>query len=656
MKKCLIAALVLLIPGLRAADIEIHRVIPSKIIYAPGETGSVKLTVANTTDTPQTAVAKFFTVWDLDSERSIGELEVTLSPQEVKTLVLPWKTGQETYGRSIRAEVWRGKEKLAQRSEFFNVTAQWWRVNQILGYGYWSDFGQEGRRRLMEYYHLPFKTYKFSRIGKDPAVEEIGPFMTYGNHSMLFASMPSAFGDQTPDLADDVVWYSGSGRYKFTNQIFKDKVKWARKWGTKLSMFTIDSLTGPAGFEIGRRHPEFIARDKHGAYVDRWYQPPSPIELAKDITVRMNGWYGLSPDFYNPDCVRFGADELAAGLRQFNWDGYYFDGLSTVYPHYSWDGSKRPAKGEDQETISARNMKTVRDVIRKEFPDTFLWYTSVNPAKFGQFEPSGNHGGLKARLEMLSDPKSGRLWEHQAAQIIDPNYFSHNWRCLYEAYLDQRNATRQEKNDFGRKLSSIVVSGSLNYTFFYTKMGENGKAKFMKTRDQWAWANHAASLMAASQMHLFGGGHSFRPIAQLMTRYSKFFWSDDLRIMDKTYRQFAVDTLREIWWEEAVYARETPTYTETIFNLINSPDEEKPHVNICHDPEIADDVEISLLNATSAEKIRAWAICPYGYEDPIKEPRCIEIKPKIVDREVVLEVPAFTYYSLVVVRKYKTTK
>jgi hypothetical protein len=254
---------------------------------------------------------------------------------------------------------------------------------------------------------------------------------------------------------------------------------------------------------------------------------------------------------------------------------------------------------------------------------------------------------------MLADSKAGRLWEHQSAQITDPNYFSHNWRCLFEAYLDQRDGTRQEKNDFGKKLSDIVVSGGLHYSNFYLKMGDNGKAEFLKTRNQWAWANHAISLMAATQMHFFGGGYAFRPISQLMTRYSKFFWDEDLKIVDKTYRKFAVDSLREIWWEEVVYTRETPEYTEYIFNLVNSPDVEKPHMFIYNDPEVADDVEIAMLKFNSTDGIKAWAMSPYDYQAAVKEPKHSEIKPKLVDGEVVLEVPEFTYFSLVVVRKYK---
>ena len=74
---------------------------------------------------------------------------------------------------------------------------------------------------------------------------------------------------------------------------------------------------------------------------------------------------------------------------------------------------------------------------------------------------------------------------------------------------------------------------------------------------------------------------------------------------------------------------------------------------IYQDPEIADDVEIALLKNGSAKGIKAWAVSPYDYNAKIKEPKQSEINPKIVDGEVVLEVPPFKYFSLVIVRKKK---
>ena len=55
------------------------------------------------------------------------------------------------------------------------------------------------------------------------------------------------------------------------------------------------------------------------------------------------------------------------------------------------------------------------------------------------------------------------------------------------------------------------------------------------------------------------------------------------------------------------------------------------------------------------EGVKAWAIQPYGYLDPVLEPRRQEVTVKRVNGETVFAVPPFTYYTLLVIRVPKTT-
>ena len=121
-------------------------------------------------------------------------------------------------------------------------------------------------------------------------------------------------------------------------------------------------------------------------------------------------------------------------------------------------------------------------------------------------------------------------------------------------------------------------------------------------------------------------------------------------MVEKAYKHYEVDSLREIWWEDSVYERKTGQGKEIIFNLVNSPDTEKAHMKIFSDPKAADDVEITCLDVKSAKGVKAWAVSPYDYESSVLEPVQEELKAEIIEGKLVLRVPPFRYFSLIVVQ------
>ena len=643
-------AVLLLLPCVMLAEgLEIHRVVPSKIIYRPNEDGAVELVVGNSGKTPQKALARLSTRWDMDGAHKLGEREVALVPGEVKSLVFPWNSGAERFGREIRAELIQDGKAIAMRAEYFNVIREWWRVD-ICGDGdggLCGSFSKENnlsalRRKVLAYYHLPFVAYEYGQ----PPQKEIGPFLGYGNHAMLYASTPSVFGALVPEnVPEGITWYSGSGLYAETTKKMRADQAWRKKWGAKATMYSFPSFTGPCGFEIARRHPEWVARTETGAFAESGFASPSPLELANPITTQMSGWFGLMPDLYNAEALRFGDDALVKTIREFGWDGIFWDGCGYVVgPSYSYRGDAMP-NGQDPEEVSACNIKRTNEAIWKEFPDAFLWYNGANPADVGSFYPSGNGGGRKGKMQMVADPRGGSLKELQWFQIVDPRHAAHSWRSLFDIYLDARDSIR--KRNWGRPLKG----DNLHSGFLYSETRyQISQEDYAKTREDWAWSNHAISLIAAAQLHFCGGGTAFRPMLQLMTRYSKFFWDEDIHIVDKAYKHVELDSLREVWWEDAVYERKTAAGKDIILNLVNSPDSETADMKIYADPHPADDVELTFLDVKDAAGVKAWAVRPYDYESPTLAPVQAELKPELIEGHLVVAVPPFRYFSLVVVR------
>ena len=640
--------LIAMCAGCAYADgIQIHRVVPSKIIYRVNEKGVVDVVLGNPTTSPQSAEIRLVTRWDMDGKREIGKQDVTLAPGEVKTLSFPWETGTERYGRSVEAEVVQKGKIVAARSEFFNVINEWWRVNFSGGADGGLAVSPEKsriyplRQKVLDYYKLPF-----SPSCSPMDMKETGPFFGYGNHNMAYASAPSIFGALVPEnIPEDVTWYSGSGMYPFKTSKMRSDAAWRKKWGYKCSMYTDKSLTGPVGFEIARRHPEWVARKETGAFAEYGYASPSPIELAKPATTKMSGWFGLLPDLYNRDALRFGIDALIQTIKEFGWDGIFWDGCGYVVgPSYSYKGDAMP-NGQNPEEVSANNIRETDEAIWKEFPEEYLWYNGATPAEVGSFYPSGNGGGRKGKMQMIVDSRNGSLKELQAFQIASPQSAAHAWRSLFDIYLDARDSIR--KKNWGTPLHGIVQTGFLYAEAFRAEITPE---EFVKTREEWAWSNHAISLMAAAQLHFCGGGAAFRPMLQMMTRYSRYFWDEDIRMVEKAYKHYEVDSLREIWWEDAVYERKSDQGKEIIFNLVNSPDAEKAHMKIFNDPKVVDDAEITCLDVKSTKGVKAWAVRPYDYESSVLEPAQEELKPEIIEGKLVLRVPPFRYFTLVVVQ------
>lgn len=620
-----------------ASDLTIHRVIPSKIIYRLNEEGTVAVTVANNGLKEQAATLRLATCWDLDSEREIAQRELRLSAGETRTITVPWNTGVERYGRAIRAELLCEGQTLARRSEFFNVIDEWWRV-AVLCNG--VSKMPEQRREITEYYHVGYKAYAPGHL-TDTFDPQTGPFLGYLNTQFRFVPMPSSFGNQIPTVSEDVQWFSPSGYAMRTREVRRDLAA-CTQWGVKNTVHTIKSMNGAPGFETGRRHPEWVARTETGAFMDGGYESPDPLELAGGITRRNSGWYGLVPNLYAEETVRFGAEGIREGIREFGFDSYFFDEAYNVFPAYSPEGQKMP-NGRDPDAISARNIRLTREIIHKAFPNTFLWYNGSNPQHlYGFYKSRGDNGGREGRLEMLACPKSGMMTELQGGQIVA----NHSWRSLFESFLSERDALRGR--DWGRPLCDWISSGARFPDGFRSQIGE---VAYAKTRDQWAWAHHDIVLQAAAQFHpSIGMGSGYRPMLQLMTRYSKFFWSEGMVPVRQSYRRFAVDSLREIWWEEAVYRMPEKGRDCYVFNLINAPDIERPAMDISTDPAVANDVELSLLNPPDIGKIEAWAVTPYGFGAAVKEPTQTKLTPILVDGDIVLKIPPFTYYALVVVR------
>lgn len=604
-------SVLLALPAVAPAEegVTIERVKPNKILYLYNEPATAEIVLKNNTATAQKGQLVVRECWDLTESRNLSTAPVELPPQESKTIKVEWTNRTVMYGRAIEATFLQKSKPVARKAEFYQVAdpKEWFRCFLI------NAGGKE--------------TYEAQRTN---------PFATYVNYDNHFCYALSGFSNLAPQEEE---WVSGQASYYIKKKELLDGIKARRELGVRSGAYTIGATGGPAGYEFARQHPEWILRNKKGAFLIPYDGPVSPMEVAQKSNQHLTGWYALIPDLGNPEVVQFAGEEVVRAFRMFGWDAIFFDGLYGIHLEgnvlsnvLTWDG--QPAqRTEGADKLSAQCVRKVREIIRLAFPNAALWYNGSTPRK-----PL-----LEARTASLQDTNVGTLLEYQGAQMANKNFFGHHWRSLYEAYVNERNALLNAKGID----DPVLATG---YTYNLDPRNMMTKEEYEASRDTWTTANHLGALMLTARIHpCVLASDGFRPSTQFMTRYSALLWSRDVKWIKEPWKTINVESNREVWWEEGVYTREGKGYRDTILNIVNAPDKEEFDLKVPNDPEPAKNVEVELM--TDAKKVRAWALQPYGYDSKVKEPTAVELKPERDGKKLIVELPPFTYYTMVVFRE-----
>lgn len=608
------------------AAVKVCRVIPNKIIYRVAEDGHAKVTLENDGDTAESGTLRLTDQWNAMESRVITSQDFKLAPKETKTIEIPYNSGTERYGHELRAEALQDGKTVDAKSEFFNVINEWWRVSV----GATNSPNTKLREELYAYYHIPLAPYRQTWYPSMEWVQEghdCGPFLHYGNNRTWWAMAHSAVGKLVDaSIPLDKVWHSGPLSRR-NSDLLDDRRNCAR-FGYKLCFYTINNMDWACGLELARQNPEKALRDRRGGFEGRFLSVPAdPLQLSK-LDKPSDVWCYVNPNFHQPETVEWALEKLIEGVRFSGVDGVYFD-----YPYFAQEGYDHTGAflgGKSGGEATIRNLALARQRLRQAKPDIYIWTNGINEES--------------PQSEALNDPGSGGLLEIQDSFITNPNMSYNTWRGLMEAYLNARNQLWTPKK--GSRINTRILHTGYVYPL-------SGKESLEATREQWAFSNHVAALMAAAAAHPYVNGIAFRPLMQLMTRYSEFFWHEDIELLKDAYKKFNVDGLREVWWEDTVYARKTPAHTDYYVHLVNVPDQEKATHGIRKDPGAADDIEVSTTLPLKLDKVEAWAIQPYGYGAKTLEPVVRAVKPEALKGETIFSIPAFKYYTLLIIREHK---
>ena len=616
MKTVLLLLLFSLSLAAAPATVVIERVRPNQILYLTDEPATAVITLRNASGELQKGRLEVSEEWDMTESRPLWSGPVELSAGETKAASVAWQNSAIPFGRALQAAFKQGKTTVARGVEFFQVgaTDDWFRCFMI-------NAGGTNEEKLVK----------------------TDPFIAYNNFDNHFAYMLSGYSHLAPEQPE---WIGGQFNVRFDKKEMLLEIQARRALGIRAGAYTIGATGGPAGYEFARQHPDWILRDKKGAFLLAWGTAVSPTDVARKTTDYLAGWYSLLVDFGNPDVVQYGGEEIVRAIKMFGWEAVFFDGIYSLRPVFDmgmdswiWDGQTAGRGKGDAElnrlsTICVR--KTI-EIIRASCPKVALWYNGSVPRPGNPLNTSF--------AESLKDINCGTLFEVQGGQINDPNFYGHQWRNLYEAFLNHRDAIARLPG-----LNDPVMAAGYLYNMEPARI--MSKEEFAATRDTWTTANHIGALMLCSRMHpcvLCSKG--FRPTCQFMTRYSTLLWADNIKILKDPWKQVKVESNREVWWEEGVYTRTGKEFTDTLVHIVNSPDQEEVDFKVAKDPEAARHVEVEFTPTGKPKKVQAWALQPYAYDSPDREPLAVKLKTEVDAGRVIVELPPFAYYTMVVFRE-----
>ena len=620
------------------AGIRPQRIVPNKIVYGVGEKGWADIVFTNASVKAERAAYVVTDSWDIDgSKREICRDIVEMEPNAVKSVRIGWPGSEVRYGHEMRVRVGVG-----ERAEYFAVNDQWWRVAMGCGLDTLHEKITPLFKQFMEYYGLPVRPPRCTagyRLWMDAFAREgygMGPFPGYQTLLTRWQMQLCSVGGNkaAAEKPAGEIWYSStevteardSGRIREDTAISHSN-------GVHHTRYTVGFMEGPYGFEVARKHPEFLLRNDRGQPSGNYQNAKvDPIWISEIGNPRQCCWTFLNPDFSRDDTVEWALQDLAAGIDGFGEDGVYWDGQ--YFSGSGYDSTGCPAAPEDPAARRARKHKTTRrwyDLILKDHPERFAWMN------VGMVTSSKN------RVDPVVQARSGSLLEYQWSFLLSPSHPSNSYRGIRDEMGLARDSRYLPFED-GTTPSKTYFVGYLLPTFEARPKDDPGQY-----REVWTMAQHVMSLLAANAAHPIAAGPQMRNFKQLMMRYSEFYWGEAVEVMEDGRRHFQCDSLREVWYENMIYRRDTKDYTDYMIHLVNVPESERCREDVMADPTAVDDAVIS-TKLFDAKGVKAWAVKPYEYLDPVLEPQQAEVLVKSVNGEIILDVPAFRYYTLLVVR------
>jgi len=346
--------------------------------------------------------------------------------------------------------------------------------------------------------------------------------------------------------------------------------------------------------------------------------------------------------------VVFFADCIKEYAKEKNFGGIYIDGNVGVIKGYSYDGTLNVPSGrmEDFARLNARNHRIFSEILKKEDPNFGTWFNWGVAGMAWRFSKdltshAGSGSGIPGdetdeNIRAATDWKNVMILDEMQRILTSTEGPTTYPAGLLERLIGQRDFAVQ-------KYGASTIVG---YNFLGIPYDEPGPSK-------WAWptVNYFTSMLTATQIHHAGGfWPSHRPAFQFQTRYSRFIWARDIKVVpvEEVERIVEVSTPEEMWWKRLVYKRKRQDGYDLIMHLVRIPPTEKWDINWVDEPSPLAGVRIT-ADIGTAKLLTAQACRPYHFEE---EQQVVqkELAPSGKTGKITVEIPPFRYHTMAVLR------
>lgn len=325
----------------RLGPVEITELSVSKIIYKPGEKGSVSVELANRGAKAVSGRLKLELRAGFDPARPLIETDVAIPAGKILKRDFSDLLSTEglCFGAEVRAALLVPGASPEVARDCFGVTDNFWELGHHTFTGSTVEFHDLGRAR---------RHAREWRDGGTTVVEAL----FWGPCDML---------DYTPDTE---YFFGGQGGYAGTITGTKNLIQACHEQGLSVVFYAnLYGGSGPPGFEVERQHPFWFGGSGFSNLIlDNWDLLGANADM-QDRQIRAPGitWCHNCGNFSGIQrLIELHAQEVVATIKMFGWDGIRYD---SAYCR-GW---------------SAKGWRHVRSVVGQEFPGFRFGYNSSAP-------------------------------------------------------------------------------------------------------------------------------------------------------------------------------------------------------------------------------------------------------------------------------------
>jgi hypothetical protein len=463
---------------------------------------------------------------------------------------------------------------------------------------------------------------------------------SYAPVTEVFSVAPCPFSSMVPPT-DNYISGQGATAYKDTVKGLRYLIAQLHSNGLYAVVYADAAVSGVAGTEFARRHPEYLSFNRDGSIlgglntetlplVQRFYReyPQSMRDAALMqalVHVAPAGLHLAPINFTTLAPVKHGARELIKAREFFGFDGVRFDGhyvlgncgdpLAPVSSLLDYAG--RPIITKDADALSARNMRLAMKMILDKYPDYLFGFNT----------------------ELLT----GQAADSQEAAVIAPGNY-----ILDESAkeVDLATEARNRWADYARAMAAEVDRGRRLGAFTFAGWVRSENQEYFKLLKAFTWAAGARYIILPSFQTMAETRaktpwvHQYN---QFGYRYSKYILGDNLERWPATAvdKSIHVTSARPVFYRDFVQTLNDPADPCLVVHLLNAPVEERVNLTPATPPP-ARDVQL----AVDGLKLRGQTVFVLN---PDGDPQMQPVPAKVAAGKLSLSAPPFDHWCIVVI-------